>query len=28
AEEQWKEIPKGMPLSTYEPVSAADLEKV
>ncbi|KAI0445352.1 cytochrome P450 [Xylaria telfairii] len=27
AEEQWKEIPKGMPLSTYEPVAAADLEK-
>ena len=27
AEEQWKEIPKGMSLSTYEPVTAADLEK-
>ncbi len=28
ADEQWKEIPKGMPLSTYEPMSAAELEKV
>lgn len=27
AEEQWKEIPKGMPLSTYEPVATTDLEK-
>lgn len=27
AEEQWREIPKGMPLSTYEPVTTAELEK-
>lgn len=27
-EDQWREIPKGMPLSTYEPMAAADLEKV
>jgi hypothetical protein len=27
AEEQWKEIPKGMPLSTYEPVVVEELEK-
>lgn len=26
AEEQWREIPKGMPLSTYEPVVAGELE--
>ncbi|KAI0152833.1 cytochrome P450 [Xylariaceae sp. FL1272] len=26
AEEQWREIPKGMPLSTYEPAAAGELD--